>query len=228
MQEWLADHPGGRFAFCRSDREEVKWDTALLVLSLIAAGPATGPSAEDLKAYDAAKAQTGRDPAEQVKLALWCESRGLQTERFKHLALAVLTDPTNAMARGLMGVVAYRGQWKRPETVAGGEGRRGADAETGRVQHPARQGCGDGRCSVVARSLVRAKRPSHRVPGAFHGCDPSRPLARSGLEAARLQEGERTIGHRRPARGRKRGERAPEESRQAQEAAPDEISRHAR
>ncbi len=92
--------------------------TALLVLSLIAAGPATGPSAEDLKAYDALKVQTGRDPAEQVKLALWCESRGLQTERLKHLALAVLADPTNAMARGLMGVVAYRGQWKRPETVA--------------------------------------------------------------------------------------------------------------
>ncbi len=92
--------------------------TALLVLSLIAAGPATGPSAEDLKAYDALKAQTGRDPAEQVRLALWCESRGLQTERLKHLALAVLADPTNAMARGLMGVVAYRGQWKRPESVA--------------------------------------------------------------------------------------------------------------
>lgn len=28
MKEWFADHPGGRFAFCRSDREEVKWDTA--------------------------------------------------------------------------------------------------------------------------------------------------------------------------------------------------------
>ena len=63
--------------------------TALLVLTLIAAGPATGPSAEDLKAYDALKVQTGRDPAEQVKLALWCESHGLQTERLKHLALAV-------------------------------------------------------------------------------------------------------------------------------------------
>ena len=92
--------------------------TALLVLSLIAFSPATGPSAEDLAAYESLKVQAGRDPAEQVKLALWCESHGLNTERFKHLALAVLADPTNATARGLMGVVAYHGQWKRPEVVA--------------------------------------------------------------------------------------------------------------
>ncbi len=25
---WFADHPGGQFAFCRADREEVSWDTA--------------------------------------------------------------------------------------------------------------------------------------------------------------------------------------------------------
>ena len=28
MKAWFADHPGGRFAFCRSDREEIKWATA--------------------------------------------------------------------------------------------------------------------------------------------------------------------------------------------------------
>jgi integrase len=28
MNAWFADHPGGRFAFCRTDREEVTWDTA--------------------------------------------------------------------------------------------------------------------------------------------------------------------------------------------------------
>lgn len=27
-QEWFASHPGGRFAYCRADREEVKWDAA--------------------------------------------------------------------------------------------------------------------------------------------------------------------------------------------------------
>lgn len=28
MKAWLADHPGGRFAFCQSDREEPTWDAA--------------------------------------------------------------------------------------------------------------------------------------------------------------------------------------------------------
>ncbi|HWE36072.1 MAG TPA: HEAT repeat domain-containing protein, partial [Isosphaeraceae bacterium] len=42
----------------------------------------------------------------------------LRAERVKQLALAVLSDPKNATARGLLGLVAYGGQWKRPETVA--------------------------------------------------------------------------------------------------------------
>src|SRR5262249_52813658 len=53
-----------------------------------------------------------------VKLALWCEAHGLHSERLKHLALAVLADPKNTTARGLMGLVAYGGQWKRPDPVA--------------------------------------------------------------------------------------------------------------
>ena len=72
----------------------------------------------DLSAYKAALAGIGRGPEANVKLALWCEAHGLQAERIKHLALAVLSDPTNATARGLMGLVAYRGQWKRPDAVA--------------------------------------------------------------------------------------------------------------
>jgi hypothetical protein len=72
----------------------------------------------DLSAYNAARAGVGRGPEANVKLALWCEAHGLQPERIKHLALAVLTDPTNATARGLMGRVDYRGQWKRPDAVA--------------------------------------------------------------------------------------------------------------
>jgi integrase len=28
MTRWFSEHPGGRFAFCRADREEVTWDTA--------------------------------------------------------------------------------------------------------------------------------------------------------------------------------------------------------
>ena len=65
-----------------------------------------------------AKTSVGRDAEAHVRLALWCEAHGLQAERLKHLALAVLTDPTNATARGLMGLVAYRGRWQRPEAVA--------------------------------------------------------------------------------------------------------------
>ena len=49
---------------------------------------------------------------------LWCEAHGLTAERAKHLALAVLSDPAHATARGLMGLVAYHGRWERPETIS--------------------------------------------------------------------------------------------------------------
>ena len=49
---------------------------------------------------------------------MWCESHGLTSERIKHLALAVLADPKNATARGLMGLVAYGGGWETPEKVS--------------------------------------------------------------------------------------------------------------
>jgi hypothetical protein len=76
------------------------------------------PPAADLAAYEEAKSTVGRDADAQVHLALWCEAHGLPAERLKHLALAVLSDPTNATARGLLGLVAYGGQWKRPDAVA--------------------------------------------------------------------------------------------------------------
>src|SRR5262249_32602581 len=70
---------------------------ALLCVGLLASpgpDPTLPPAAtagEALKAYEAEKAKAGRDTAAQVKLALWCEAHGLQAERVKHLALAVLT-----------------------------------------------------------------------------------------------------------------------------------------
>ncbi len=76
------------------------------------------PAADDLKDYRAAAAHVGRDAEAHVKLALWCESHDLGAERLKHLAIAVLTDPANATARGLMGLVAYHGKWQRPDAVA--------------------------------------------------------------------------------------------------------------
>ena len=61
-----------------------------LVIS-ISGDPST--SSPDLKTYHALNAKAGKDPQAQVKLALWCEARGLNAERLKHLAQAVLSDP---------------------------------------------------------------------------------------------------------------------------------------
>jgi Pretoxin HINT domain len=83
----------------------------MLVLSLTTAAP-------ERAAYEQAKASAGRSSEAQVQLALWCEAQGLTTERVNHLARAVLIDPKNATARGLLGLVDYKGQWQRPEAAA--------------------------------------------------------------------------------------------------------------
>jgi hypothetical protein len=41
----------------------------------------------------------------------------LSSERLKHLTIAVLTDPAHARARGLLGLIAFRGQWRSPEEI---------------------------------------------------------------------------------------------------------------
>src|SRR5947209_7510892 len=71
----------------------------------------------DFSAYQEAQRTAGRDAAAQVRLALWCEAHGLTAERMKHLALAVLSDPSHATARGLLGLVAHQGKWERPEAL---------------------------------------------------------------------------------------------------------------
>jgi Pretoxin HINT domain len=71
----------------------------------------------DLAAYQAAASKAGRDAKAHVRLALWCEAHGMTVERVKHLATAVLADPSNILARGLSGMVAYKGKWDRPEVV---------------------------------------------------------------------------------------------------------------
>jgi hypothetical protein len=75
-------------------------------------------SAADRATYEAARAQAGSDAGMHVKLALWCETHGMNAERAKHLAQAVLADPKNAAARGLLGLIAYRGQWLTPEKIS--------------------------------------------------------------------------------------------------------------
>ena len=93
---------------------------AFLCGSLIAAIPAAdSPPPPDVnQAYQEAKSHSGRSPEDQVRLALWCEAHGLTAQRLHHLTLAVLADPKNAMARGLMGLVAHEGRWVRPEVLA--------------------------------------------------------------------------------------------------------------
>jgi tetratricopeptide (TPR) repeat protein len=93
----------------------------LICFSLIATDDGTPPIPEDSAqraAYEAARAKAGHDAKAHVRLALWCESHGLGAERMKHLAMAVLYDPSNGLARGLMGLVAYQGKWARPDDVS--------------------------------------------------------------------------------------------------------------
>ncbi|MFI5458476.1 MAG: polymorphic toxin-type HINT domain-containing protein [Isosphaerales bacterium] len=96
--------------------------TLLMSCALLGADdtpPAAGPSAKPaMEAYQAAQAKAGKNAADQVRLALWCEAHGLSAERLKHLALAVVYDPSHALARGLLGLVTYRGEWKNPDQVS--------------------------------------------------------------------------------------------------------------
>jgi hypothetical protein len=85
---------------------------------LTAGGENPAPGFVDRSAYEAARKQAGRDAQAHVRLALWCEARGMTAERMKHLAAAVLNDPSDALARGLMGLVAYHGKWERPDDVS--------------------------------------------------------------------------------------------------------------
>lgn len=90
-----------------------------VALGLLAAPPTPPiPGPAEFVLYEEIKAQASPDADSQFRLALWCEARGLYAERAKHLALAVLRDPSHAAARGLMGLVWHEGRWKRPDVVA--------------------------------------------------------------------------------------------------------------
>jgi Pretoxin HINT domain len=75
-------------------------------------------TAEDRETYAQAAEAAGKDPVAHARLALWCEAHELPTERLKHLSLAVKYDPSYALARGLLGLVAYQGRWGPAEDVA--------------------------------------------------------------------------------------------------------------
>ena len=101
---------------------------ATTVIFCASIGVLPEPTAQpaDLAAYQTVKANAGRDPDSQIKLALWCERTVCKPTR-QHLALAVLSDPKNA-TRGLMGLVAYAGRWGSPRFRGGkSKGRRPID-----------------------------------------------------------------------------------------------------
>ena len=87
------------------------------LLAVLPGATSVAPSDIDLKAYETAKNQLNPSSQAQVDLALWCEARGLQAERVKPLALAVLKDPTNVTARGLLGLVSFHGRWQTPAAI---------------------------------------------------------------------------------------------------------------
>jgi hypothetical protein len=95
----------------------------LVCVSCLGADPAaagtvgTQSKATHLTLYQEAKTRMGRGADAQVRMALWCEAHGLDSERLKHLTIAVLTEPAHATARGLLGLVAYHGQWRSPQAV---------------------------------------------------------------------------------------------------------------
>ncbi len=86
---------------------------ALVYASLLVVQPGDPPtSSHEFKTYEALKAKAGKDAQAQVKLALWCEAHGMNAERVKHLAQAVLSDPKNVLARGLLGLIALGNRWE--------------------------------------------------------------------------------------------------------------------
>ena len=117
------------------------------------------PAEPDSRAYRAALAKAGKNADAQVRLALWCEAHGLTAERLKHLSLAVLYEPANPLARGLMGLVAYQGKWERPEQVSreveDDPGQQGADQG---ISPASGAGPRTGRRPLEAGNLVRAER----------------------------------------------------------------------
>jgi hypothetical protein len=96
--------------------------TSIVVGSVLLLSPPGPPRAEapagDFATYRAAAARAGANAKANVRLALWCEAHGLDAERARHLALAVASDPANATARGLSGLVDERGRWRPAADLA--------------------------------------------------------------------------------------------------------------
>ena len=148
-------------------------------------------------------------PVRIVRLALWCEEQGMSSERMKHLALAVLYDPSNALARGLMGLVAYKGKWGNPEDV----GRRIQDDPAYRRlidEYLERRAKAAHEADAQMKLATWCQQKGLQAQAIAHynvvvQLDPS---ARAGLEAPGLQEVRRPLGQARGSGRRQAGGRA--------------------
>jgi Pretoxin HINT domain len=98
--------------------EKIMLHFVLLCCALLGDGgkPAQATTA-DRAAYEAAAAKAGNSAAAHVQLALWCETHGLSSERIKHLSIASSLDPSNVLARALLGLMAFQGKWAKPDQV---------------------------------------------------------------------------------------------------------------
>jgi hypothetical protein len=91
----------------------------IVITSFIATASDNATATTPQASYNVARSQAGKDPNAHVSLALWCEAHGLLVEKLKHLAIAVMLQPNHPTARGLMGLLAWEGKWRRPDAVAG-------------------------------------------------------------------------------------------------------------
>jgi tetratricopeptide (TPR) repeat protein len=97
----------------------MKVNAMMFAIFLYGAMALTGRAQDisDHEAYAKAAAAAGKDPVAHVRLALWCEAHDLPKERLDQLKLAVKYDPSYGLARGLLGLVAFRDQWGQPEEI---------------------------------------------------------------------------------------------------------------
>ena len=161
---------------------------------LLSAGPAKA-SGEDLAAYREARSRVGRDAESQIKLALWCETHGLNAERMEHLAIAIAADPSNAVARGLMGLISEGGRWRKPDEVAA-KAKVDADLANALAEYAEKRdrspktAAGHWRLALWCEEKG-LKAEAHAAPD---GLRPARSGSDGGVEEARVQEGRQSVG----------------------------------
>jgi hypothetical protein len=91
------------------------------VIVVVAASGDQPTQTDSISEYRARARDVGRDADAHVRLALWCERNGLEPERVKHLAMAILSDPDHALARALMGQFRDGARWVRASAIGPAE-----------------------------------------------------------------------------------------------------------